>query len=264
MRSQIVLEEQAHDQALAAARQVSDKLALILEGSRQLAAVISKHPATGDDEAVACGFYLKSVISDIPMYDNVAIINPDGNLECSAAPVSKALASVIRNPASTDHVASAVRNRASMDKLIDASLEDEAAAPLIAVFRPVSAPNASPRTVAMSLAPNRLAQELDLEDRPWKSRDRVLLLDGHGSLVLAISRERVQEGKILAKGIAAALPSRRAGVAVVRDWNGRPEIVGFASVSNAPLPLFTAVAIDREVAVAEARSANVRSLSCGI
>jgi two-component sensor histidine kinase len=252
VRSQIVLENQARDEVLSAVRQVSNKLKQIIEDGQLLMAVMSKHPAVADNEA-ACAAYFKSVIAEVPIYRNAAIIATDGKTHCSTVPITDNL-----DLRDSIHA----RDRSFMDLLINSTLvQGEGEAPSIAVSRPLTAADGSSKgVIVLILNPERLALELDLEGRPWKSRDRILVLDGQGSLVLTIPRDQVQKAKVIARGISPGLASLPVGVIATKGLEGRPEIVGFASVPNAPLRLFAAVAIDQEMAFAETKYINARSL----
>src|SRR5262249_45311569 len=60
VRSQIVLDKEARDEALAAARLISAEFSQLIEGSRHLMTAMIKHPAVPGDEA-ACAAYFRAV-----------------------------------------------------------------------------------------------------------------------------------------------------------------------------------------------------------
>src|SRR5262245_48903648 len=252
VRSQVVLESQTGHEALVAARQISDKLGQINDGGQQLIAVMSKHPDIANDGA-ACAAYFRSVIADIPIYQNAALVDADGKVHCSALPVSK-------DPSVADSMN--VGRQSSIDRVVTSAQGDsDAETPSIPIYRPLTAVDgSSKRLIVLILNLERLARELNLEGSPLKSRGRILVLDREGSSVLTIPRDETEEAKATARHIFPQLASIPAGVITAQGLNERPEIVGFAPVPNAPRPLFTAVAIDREIAVAEAQHANFRSL----
>src|SRR6267378_220159 len=79
---QEVLEQQVHDETRSSARLVSAELIQLVEGGRQLMTSLGNHPAVPDreDECVA---YFKSVISEIPIYREAAVIDKNGTFHCS-------------------------------------------------------------------------------------------------------------------------------------------------------------------------------------
>ena len=85
VRSQIVIDKEARDEAVAAARLISAEFSQVIEGGRQLMTAMSKHPAVPEDET-ACAAYFRSVIADIPVYRAAAIIDTDGVSHCASLP----------------------------------------------------------------------------------------------------------------------------------------------------------------------------------
>src|SRR5262245_59663068 len=88
VRSQIVLDKEARDEALAAARLISAEFSQLIEGSRHLMTAMIKHPAVPGDEA-ACAAYFRAVIADIPVYREAAIIDHEGVAHCSTIPAPR-------------------------------------------------------------------------------------------------------------------------------------------------------------------------------
>lgn len=248
VRTQISLDREARGEALVNARQISAEFAQMIEGTRQLINVMSKHPAVSADEPT-CGAYFRSVIADLPLYREAAMIDPAGKLRCSTVPVPVGLA--------RDGIY--LGGHALVDQLTIRLVQEEADRPSIQILMPVKAADGSSKGV-IGLVFNMDGLALDLEGRLWKSRPRILILDRGGSVLLTIPRDDVEKAKQTAEDISRQFASASAGVTDVRDFEGRPQIVGFASVQNVPLDLFTAVAIDRNTALAEAKYTNVRSV----
>src|ERR1700690_967286 len=77
VRWKLFLEDEAHTSALSAARFISAEFEQIIDNSRQLMTAMSKYPIVPDREE-ECTSYFKSVISDIPIYCEAAIIDTSG------------------------------------------------------------------------------------------------------------------------------------------------------------------------------------------
>lgn len=246
-RSQVELNREARTESLVSARQIAAEFAQMIEGARQLITVMSKHPAVSADEPT-CAAYFKSVIADLALYREAAMIDPAGELRCSTVPF-----------AGSREMRGSVEHAPVHQLTIRALAQDEGEGPSIQVSMPVAAADGSPKGV-IGVVLNAEGLGRDLEVRSWKSRQRIVVLDREGSVVFAIPRE-LEKAKQTAKDIFPQLASASAGVIDARDFDGRPEIVAFASVQKIPLGLFTAVAIDRNMALAEAKYTNVRSLT---
>jgi two-component sensor histidine kinase len=251
VRSQVALDREARSEVLVSARQISAELAQMIEATRQLIAVMGKHPAISADEPT-CAAYFKTVIAELPLYREAAMIDPAGKLRCSTVPAPMSLE--MRDSLY-------LGERTPVHQLtIRALAPVEAEWPSLQVSMPVAAADGSPKG-AIGLVLNTEGLALDLEGRSWKSRHRILVLDREGSVVFTIPRDEVETAKQIAADISSQPASASAGVIDARSFEGRPEIVAFASVEKIPLSLLTAVAIDRNMASAEARYTNVRSLT---
>src|SRR3972149_10875600 len=84
------LEAQAGDEALASARLVAAELTQLLEGSRHLMLTLVKHPAVPDREE-ECTAFFKSVISDLPICREAAVIDRDAKFHCSTITIPPSL-----------------------------------------------------------------------------------------------------------------------------------------------------------------------------
>jgi two-component sensor histidine kinase len=251
VRSQVVLDKQARAEVAAAARLISAELAQLIDDSRHLMAAMSRHPAVPDDEA-ACSAYFKSVIGDIPVYRAAAIIDTNGRFHCSTSPTPPKLAATsreyFREPPATGVLTTGALVR-----------DPAAETPSIEVSMPYrSADGARNGVFLLALDPKRMAE--DLEGRPWRPPYRAFVLDRDGSLVLSIPQDNAESAKAIAQDIFPRVASASSGVIDATGLQGRPEIVGFVSVPNTPRGLFVAVATERDVALAEAKTINTHTL----
>jgi two-component sensor histidine kinase len=94
----------------------------------------------------------------------------------------------------------------------------------------------------------------------WGPEHRLLVLDGQGSLILTLPTNDSQEADALAKSISPLISSAKSGTIDIKDSFGRSLIVGVAASGSAPENLFTAVALDRDSALAETSVVNVRGI----
>src|SRR5262245_34765898 len=76
-RWRIFLEDEANTTALSAARFVSAEFGLVIDNSRQLMTAMAKYPNIPSHEE-ECTSYFKSVIAEIPIYHEAAIIDKIG------------------------------------------------------------------------------------------------------------------------------------------------------------------------------------------
>jgi two-component sensor histidine kinase len=253
VRWQLVLEKEARDEVLAAARLVSAEFAQIIDGSRQLMVAMSRHPAVPDRED-ECASYFKSVIADIPAYREAAFIDKAGRFHCSTIPIPSSLdvtdRTYFREPFITGDltIGTLVRGRVTRGTSVHISLP----------HRDAASGEVTGITVLV-LNPEQLAS--DLAARPWRTGHRVMVLDREGTLVLTIPRGNDDDARVIAQQIFPKIGSAASGTVDVQGPEGRAEIVGFVPVREPPASLFVAVAIERDVALAQAWVINARSLT---
>jgi two-component sensor histidine kinase len=252
VRSQIVLDKEARDEALTAARLISAEFAQLIEGSRQLMVAMSKHPAVPDDEA-ACAAYFRSVIAEIPAYREAAVIDTNGAFHCASIPIPVTPGikdrAYFREPMTT--------GRLTVGPLIE---DGATQAPSLHVSMPYRAADGPVNgVIVLVLNPERIAQ--GLAGRPLRSHQRIIVLDRAGSLVLAVPPDSAEGAKVIAQDVFPRVASASREAIYAKGLTGRPEIVGFVPVDNAPRSLFVGVAIDQDAALADAKRANEQSLA---
>jgi two-component sensor histidine kinase len=252
VRSQIVLDKEARDEAITAARLISAEFAQLIEGSRRLMVAMSRHPAVPDDEAV-CAAYFRSVIADIPLYREAAIIDTNGASRCATIP-APATASIkdrayFREPMITGALTVAPLTQ-------DGGTQAQS----LHVSMPYRAADGSVKgVIVLVLNPERIAQ--DLARRPLRPHQRIIVLDREGSLVLAVPPDSAEGAKVIAQDVFPRMASASPEAIYAKGLTGRPEIVGFVPVDNAPRGLFVGVAIDQDTALADAKRVNEQSLA---
>jgi two-component sensor histidine kinase len=251
LRWQYFLDRDSREEALAAARLVAAELAQIVEGSRQLMIAMGRHPAVPDNEA-ECVSYFRSVIAGLPTYREAAVIDPNGKFICSTVAIPPTLDvrdrlyfyGPLRSGELT--IGTLVQGRVTRSSSIHISM-------------PFVKPDGTKYgVIVVILNPERVAQ--DLSARPWRTNHRVIVMDREGSLVFTIPPQGEEDARAIAKAVFPTARISDAGITQTNDTRGRPQIVGFAPLEEAPSGLVTAVSIDRDRALAEVRQTAWRSI----
>jgi len=252
VRWKLFLEDEAHTNALSAARFTSAAFEQIVDSSRQLMTVMSKYPAVPDREE-ECTSYFKSVIADIPIYREAAVIDTDGKFHCSTISIPPTLDVRDRlyfyEPMKTGKltVGTITQGRVTHSTSIHLSM-------------PFKGADGSLRgVIVLILNPEKLAEKLPVY--PWRPEHRLIVLDREGSLVLTIPTNDIENVEALSKAIFPKIAHVPSGTVDIKGPNGRSEIVGFVPLNDTTEGLFTAVAIDRDSALAEASIINMRAIA---
>lgn len=250
-RWKIFLEDEANSAALSAARFISAEFELVIENSRQLMTAMTKYPSVLAQEE-ECASYFKSVIADIPIYREAAIIDTEGKFHCSTIPIPPTLDVRDRiyfyEPLKTGKltVGTITQGRVTHSTSIHLSM-------------PYKDADGSIRGVIVLIVnPGKLAEILPAY--PWRSEHRLIVLDREGSLVLTIPPSDLENVSAVSKAIFPKIQHAPSGTLEIKGLNSRPEIIGFVPLSDASEGLFTAVVIDRDSALAEASVINVRAI----
>lgn len=252
---QRVMERDAHDEAMTSARLISAELGQVVEGTRQLMIAMGKHPAVPQREEECVAFF-KSVISEIPIYREAAVIDRDGQFRCSTIPIPPDLdvrdRIYFEEPLRT--------GRLTIGTLTQGRVTQSSSIHIAAPYRKGN--GTFEGVIVVILNPERLAQ--DLAKRPWRSDQTVVVLDREGSLVLSLPPGRKEEATALAGRIFSEASRSVSGSMEVTDARGRAQIIGYAPLGNEPLGLMVAHATDREQALMAVRQTTIRSTVFGV
>jgi two-component sensor histidine kinase len=250
-RWRIFLDNEVHTTALSEARFTSAELEQIIGNSRQLMTAMTKSPIVSDNEQ-ECTSYFKSVIAEIPAFREAAIVDTDGKSHCSSIPFPQALDIGGRiefdEPLNTSKltVGTITQGRAPHSTSIHLSMPYKDAGGSIK------------GVIVLMLNPEKLAESLPAG--PWRSEHRLVVLDGEGSLVLTLPTNDLQEAGDIAKAIFPKIAHAASGTIDIKDLS-RSLTVGFAAPKGASEGLFTAVAVDRDSALAETSIINLRGIA---
>ena len=236
------LERQANEEALSAARLISAELSQLFEGSRHLMLTLVKHPAVPAREE-ECIAYFKSVIADLPLYREAALVDRDAKFHCSTIPIPPALdvrdrvyfAEPLRTGKLT--IGTLTTGRVTGERSIHISI-------------PYKDPDGRfDGIVVLVLNPDRIGR--DFAERRWQIYHRVMVVDREGSLVFTIPSTADTATVELAKKVFEMAHDGEERAFVIKDARGDEQIIGFVPLEDAPHGLFVAVGIDRELALTE-------------
>jgi two-component sensor histidine kinase len=251
-RWRIFLESETRTTALSEARLASSQLEQIIDNARQLMTAMAQFPLNTDNKA-ECASYFKSIISDAQTFSEAAIIDTDGKFLCSTIPFQDALGVDDR----IRFYQSLKANKLSVGTIIQ---DRPAHATSIQISMPYKDADGSIKgAIVLTGDSERLAESFGADQ--WRSEHQLVIIDGQGSLVLALPASESEEADAVAKQIFPLMPHEKPGTIDIKDSIGRPLIVGVAPSARAPESLFTAVALDRDSALAETSIVNVRGIA---
>ncbi|HLL28354.1 MAG TPA: histidine kinase dimerization/phosphoacceptor domain -containing protein [Xanthobacteraceae bacterium] len=248
------LERRANQEALDSARLVSAELSQLVEGSRRLMITLVKHPAVPGREE-ECAAYFKAVISDLPIYREAALIDRDGKFHCSTIPIPPALDVRDRlyfsEPLRTGKltIGTLTTGRVTGERSIHISI-------------PYKSPDGRfDGIIALVLNPDRIGQEF--AERRFQIYHRIMVVDREGSLVFTIPNENEAGAQAMIKQVFASAHTGGDHVFVVKNDQGDDQILGVVPLEESPEGMFVAVAIDRDLALAEFNIVARRSVVFG-
>jgi two-component sensor histidine kinase len=251
-RWRIFLEDETRATAFSQARLTSSELEQIIDNARQLMTAMAKFPLNADNKA-ECASYFKSIISDSQTFREAAIIDRDGNLLCSTVPLQEALDV-------GDRIRFYQSLKAGTFRFVTITQGDPANATSIQLSTPYKDADGSIKGVIVLTGDSEKLAERFQAYR-WRPEHRLIVMDGQGSLVLTLPENDSEEAGAIAKLVFPITSSAKSRAIDIKDSSGRSLIVGVAGSASAPESLFTAVALDRDSALAETSIVNVRGIA---
>ncbi len=251
-RWRIFLESETRATALSEARLASSELEQLIDNARQLMTAMAQFPLNSDNKA-ECASYFRSIISDVQTFREATIIDTDGKFLCSTIPSQDALDVDDRIrfyqslKASKLNVGTIIQDRPTQSTSVQISM-------------PYKGADGSIKGVIVLTGDSEKLIESFAADQ-WRSDHRLVVIDGQGSLVLTLPTNDPEEADAVAKQIFPLVPHEKPGTIDIKDSIGRSLIVGVAPSARAPESLFTAVALDRDSALAETSIVNVRGIA---
>jgi two-component sensor histidine kinase len=248
-RWRIFIENETRATALSEARFASSELEQIFDSARQVITAIAKYPLNSGNEA-DCASNFKSVISVVQIFHDAAIFDTEGKLLCSTLPFQEALDVSDRTrlyqplKASKLSAGTIVQGRTTQSTSILLSM-------------PYKDADGSIRgMIVLTVDAGQLARTFRAFQ--WRPEHRLIVIDRQGSLILTLPTKNSQEADGLAKSIFPLISSAKSGTIDTKDSIGRSLIVGVAASTSTPV--VTAVALDRDSALAETSVVDVRGI----
>ena len=249
------LDRQSNQEALASARLISAELSQLVEGARQLMLTLVKHPAVPAREE-ECVAYFKSVIADLPIYREVALIDRDAKFHCSTIPIPPTL-----NVRDRIYFTEPLRTgKLTIGTLTVGRVTGERSIHVSIPYK--SAERRFDGIVTLILNPDTIGQ--DFVERRWQVYHRIMVIDREGSLVFSVPSVADNDIVAFAKQIFDRAHDGGEKTFVTKDARDNEQIIGFVPLEDAPDGLFVAVAIDREFALAEFNLTARRSVVFGV
>jgi two-component sensor histidine kinase len=249
-RWRIFIEKETRATALSEARFASSELDQIFDSARQVITAIAKYPLNTGNEA-DCASNLKFIISDVRSFLEAAIFDTEGKLLCSTIPFQEALDVSDRRlyqPLKT--------NKLSVGTIVQGHITQSTSILLSMPYKDVD--GSIRGMIVLTEDSEQLAKRFGAYQ--WRPDHRLLVIDGQGSLILTLPTNNSQEADGLAKSIFPLISSAKSGTIDLKDSIGRPLIVGVAASTSVTESLFTAVALDRDSALADTSVVNVRGI----
>jgi two-component sensor histidine kinase len=251
-RWRIFLEDETRATARSEARLTSGELEQIVDNARQLMTAMAKYPLNADNKD-ECASYFQSIISYGQTFREASIIDTDGRFLCSTNPSQQALD---------------VNDRAGFFQSLKA---DKPVIGTIIHGRPTGARSiqlampykdadgAIKGLIVVVSDSTKLAERFQAYQ--WRPEHRLLVMDDRGAVMLTLPANDSEEADTLASQIFPLISSARSGTIDLKDSIGRSLIVGVTAPDSASDGLLTAVALDRDAALAETSIVNVRSIA---
>lgn len=254
-RWQIHHEDDLHASAIADARLLATEVTQVMNNTRDTLTIMSKFPGVPSDEA-ACTAYFKSVVDSLPIYREAAIVDTNGNFHCSTIPIPPGLKvtdrSYFKEPLDTGKftIGTFTKGRVTGEDSIHLSM-------------PYKSPDGTlTGIIVLVLNPNRMGE--DLVSLPWHPRDRIMVVDRNGALVLTFPPDRRNEAAAIATD-AFKKANWQAPESLESDAvPNRPQIVSVAPVSVGSGRLGVMVAVDRDAAMADSWNFAARNLAAAL
>jgi two-component sensor histidine kinase len=236
-----LMERQAGEEALASARLIAAQMSQLIDGTRHLMLTIIKHPAVPDNEA-ECVAHFTSVVKNLAIYREAALIDRDGKFRCSSIPIPPTLNVLDRvyfsEPLRTGRftVGAVTTGRVTGERSLHLSM-------------PYQTPDKRfDGVVVFILNPDAVAREF--AKRAWPANHRLTVLDREGNVVFMIPSNDAEEARA-AKEVFRRSQGSRERMFIVQNSGGTDEIVGVQRLEDNPEGLFVAVSSGLDVALAQ-------------
>jgi two-component sensor histidine kinase len=254
-RWQVHHEDDLHASAIADARLLSTEVTQIIDNSRDTMTLLAKFPGAPGDEA-ACTAYFKSVIDSLPLYRQAAIIDADGKFHCSTIPIPSDLdvkdRAYFKEPLTTGRftIGTYTKGRVTHESSIHLSMPYK------------STDGAMTGVIVLILNPQKMAE--DLAALPWHPRDRIIVVDREGAMVLTFPPDHVTDAAAIAAAAFKKAHWRSPESLDLDVLPDRPQIVSVAPVKVGSGSLGVMVSVDRNNAMADSWRFAARNVAAAL
>jgi len=254
-RWQVHLEEDVHIGAIADARLLATEVTQTIEAGRDIMTIMAKFPAAPGDEA-GCTAYFKSVIASLPIYREAAIIDSNGKFHCSTVPIPPDLnvsdRAYFKEPLASGQFTIGTFTKGRVT-----------GAPSIHLSMPYKSPDGTMTgVIVVILNPDKMAE--NLAALPWHPRDRIIVVDREGSVVLTFPPDNAKDVPAIAGEAFARSHWQAPESVLINAVPDKPQIVSTAPIKIGNGSLGVLVAVDRNAAMAESARFAARSLAAAL
>jgi two-component sensor histidine kinase len=211
---------------------------------------MTKFPLNTDNKD-GCALHLKSIISGVQTFHEAAIIDMDGRFLCSTTSEPLDVGDRLH------FYPSSKVSELGAGTIIQGGVTHSTSIRLSMPYR--DADGSIKGEIVLLGDLERLAE--GLQAYQWRPDHRLIILDDQGSLVFTLPTNDSEEADTIAKLIFPQISNAKTGAVGVKDSIGRNLIVGVAVPASGSENLFTAVALDRDSALAETAVINVRGIA---
>lgn len=254
-RWQVHHEEDLHVAAVADARLLSTEVTQTIDNSRETMMIMSKFPAAPGDEA-ACTAYFKSIVESLPIYREAAIIDAEGKFHCSTIPIPPNL-NVKDRPYFAEPIST---GQFTIGTFTKGRVTGETSIHLSMPYKSVDGTMSG--VIVLILNPEKMAEEIAA--LPWHPRDRIIVVDRNGAVVLTFPLGDTTDAAAIADATFKKAHWRSPESLEISVLQNRPQIVSVAPVKVGSGSLGVMVSVDRNTAMAESWRFAARNLAAAL
>jgi two-component sensor histidine kinase len=237
-----LVERQAGEEALASARLIAAEMSQLMEGTRHLMLTITKHPSVPDNEA-ECAAHFSSVVKNLAIYREAALIDRNGRFRCSSIPIPPGLdvkdRTYFTEPLKTGRfsIGTVTTGRVTGERSLHVSM-------------PYRTPDGGfDGVVVMILNPDRMGREF--ARRAWPTNHRLSVLDRGGDLVFKIPPSDTPDIRASTREAFRRSEFENDRTFITKSADSAEEITGVVRLDEDPEGLYVAVSVDLDLALAK-------------
>ena len=246
-------EMKARDEALNLTKFAAGNIEQLIEGSRQVLIGISKLPAVQNYDSDACRDFLTEFNKHLPMYKNISVAKPNGDIYCSAVPLERQI-----NVADLPWFQRAIKSRSF--SIGEYKIGRISRKPVIHAALPaIDKEGHLKAVIGISIDLNWFNDQLAKIKTPDKTS--VIVIDRQGTVLAHYPHPERWQGKNAAEAnIVKTMLIKEEGTVEVNDVEEVNRIFSFMPIKGTEKGIFIALGISTDVAFAEANQSLIRNL----